>query len=548
MDEGALQKGVLILEFEWPLKDGAVRLRAIFPDSYPRFRPRVNLLADPSDYPKRHCSPLDGNLCLIGRDSRQWRNKWTLRRLLELQLEDALSGGGDEDPQGEPEEFWWNALGGNGSYCLVDSSWSLGEATNGKLRLLYSAQEANGRPRVHALVLEIRDADDNLIGQWDGPVPSELAHGKRTTILWSYKDEPVLPNSDGSALLELASSTKLVNPHALNAQKNLLGHWCAATIYKMETGFQINGLGWLFPYATGPKQSFTMGKQGKGQARTGYTVIPTLRAGESDLGARVPAVRLLREKRIAVIGLGAVGAPVALELAKNGCRELHLLDSDIVEPGNSIRWPLGASAWGQGKSDSLRDFIHREFPWCEVIPHIHAIGGFEDDNPECGDDSVLDKIMPNVDLAVDATASYGASTLLGDLCRAQNVPLISLYASPPVKGGVVVRFVPQSGCPTCLEIAYENGLIERAPGFGEEGELQQPPGCSELTFTGASFDLQELSLEAVRYVVETLTNPNEVHESVVRTLSLWGNGKRIPPTWRVASLPKQDGCSCQTAP
>lgn len=546
VDADALKEGVLILEFEWPLEDRAVPLRAIFPDSYPRFRPRVNLLSDPSEYPKRHCSPLDGNLCLLGRDSRQWRNGWTLRHLLECQLEDALSGGGDEDPQGEPAEYWWNSLGGNGSYCLINSSWTLGDATSGKLRLLYKADTANGVPHIRAIVTEVRNANDAAILTWDGPIPDEFSGGKGLTIPWTYLDEAPLPDREGRTLLELADRHNVQSNHPVS--RKLLGRWTGAFIYKMETGFQSEGLGWLFPYVFGPKQSFQKAKRGKGQPSVNVCVIPTLRGGESDLGTRVPAVRLLREKRVAIIGLGAVGAPVALELAKNGCRELHVLDCDIVEPGNSIRWPVGASAWGQGKGDSLRDFIHREYPWCRVTPHAHAIGGFEDNKPECGDKSVLGRILPNVDLIVDGTASYGVSTILSDECRKLGIPFVSLYASPPVKGGVVIRFAPQSGCPTCLEIAHTAGLIERAPGFDDEDGLQQPPGCAERTFTGASFDLQELSLEAVRLVMDTLTHPDEAAETVVHTLSLWVDGRRVPPDWRVDPLPKQDGCSCRTTP
>jgi hypothetical protein len=111
VDEVALDKGVLILEFDWPLDGRSIPLRAIYPDSFPRLRPIVKLRGDTSTFPPRHCSPIDGNLCLLGRDSRQWRQKWTLRNLLESQLQSALTGGGEEDQQGEPAEYWWNHCG-----------------------------------------------------------------------------------------------------------------------------------------------------------------------------------------------------------------------------------------------------------------------------------------------------------------------------------------------------------------------------------------------------------------------------------------------------
>ncbi|TIS13080.1 MAG: hypothetical protein E5X07_38950, partial [Mesorhizobium sp.] len=67
IDDAALLRGVLRVEFQWPIADGrAVDLEAIYPDSYPRLRPHVILRCKPEDYPDRHCAP-DGSLCLLGR-------------------------------------------------------------------------------------------------------------------------------------------------------------------------------------------------------------------------------------------------------------------------------------------------------------------------------------------------------------------------------------------------------------------------------------------------------------------------------------------------
>ena len=542
-DEVALGKGVLIVEFDWPLQQGAVPLRAIYPDSFPRLRPIVKLRGDRSTFPARHCSPVDGNLCLLGRDSRQWRQQWTLRQLLESQLQDALTDTGEEDQQGEPAEFWWNHYGRRGSYCLVDSSWTLGDATSGNLRLHYRLRKNDGVPEIQAAVTEISDAAGATIHRQSGAIPDDLATGKEFTIPWVYSDETILPDGQAQSISDLVKRFEK-EPRYAELSPSVTARWFAV-LYKMEVGFRQEGLGWLFVFMYGPKKVFRHAKPG--QAAKGLTIlfIPTLRAGTQDLGARVPAVGLLRDRTIVVAGLGALGAPLALELARNGAKKLHLLDHDIVEPGNSIRWPLGASAWGRGKAESLAAFIRREYPWTEVAEYPHAIGSIEEGRPESGDSEVFDAIMPDVDLVVDATASYGVSTALSDVCRAADVPLICLYASPPVEGGIVARFAPESGCPTCLEFAYGAETIIRSPGFGnDERGLQQPPGCAERTFTGASFDLQELSLQAMRLIVDTLERPDDSRESVVQTLSLVADGRRSLPNWRMDLLPKAAGCSC----
>lgn len=175
----------------------------------------------------------------------------------------------------------------------------------------------------------------------------------------------------------------------------------------------------------------------------------------------------------------------------------------------------------------------------------HAIGQFEAADPDRGDERVLDAVLSQVDLVVDASASQGVLNTLADHCRERSLPLISLYASPPVHGGAVVRFAPESGCPTCLEFAHHDGRIHRAPGFGDHTGLQQPPGCAERTFSGASFDLQELSLQAVRLAVQTLQDPQAASGSLVQTLSLVDeHGGRIAPSWRESALGKAPACSC----
>jgi hypothetical protein len=530
VDGDALAAGQLIVEFDWPLEGRRVELRAIYPDTFPRLRPTVQLRGDPSTFPKRHCSPDEGNLCLLGRDSRQWRQQWTLADLLESQLADALNDSGHEDPQGEPAEVWWNGHALSNSFCLIDSAWNIGAATKGELRLRYNYYHGQSdRPEFKALVAELRDDGGQTLAQWSEPVPGVVqSASKETTVPWIYIDEVLLPTAVQSQLddllgrFKLSSSPPKVSP-VLNAQ------WFAV-LYKTELQHGQVGLGWLFLVAYGRRQDFQQKK------KTPVAIVRTFRAGASDIGARAPSFQGLRDKKAAVFGLGAIGAPVALELARNGCALLRLVDHDLIEPGNSIRWPLGASAWGVPKGVSLKAFIETEYPWTRVEQESHHIG------VQAGDDMLMQKVLAGIDIAVDATTSYGVTTALSDYCAERGVPLVCLYASPPLTGGVVARYAPGSGCPTCLEFAHHDGSVPRAPGFDDESGMLQPPGCAERTFTGASFDLQELSLEAVRLVVQTLGAP--ATDSVVHTLSLAADGQRTSPSWRVDRLPKFEKCAC----
>ncbi|WP_198032296.1 ThiF family adenylyltransferase [Mesorhizobium sp. LNHC252B00] len=253
----------------------------------------------------------------------------------------------------------------------------------------------------------------------------------------------------------------------------------------------------------------------------------------------------MKDKVIAIFGMGAIGAPVAIELARNGCSHLTVIDHDIVEPGNSIRWPLGATAWGMRKTTAVKHHVESEYPSVEVEEIHHAVGMAAAADGNGGDHSVLPPIFAKADVVINATASSGISRLLADHCTSAGKPMISLFGTLSLKGGVVAAYQPKSGCPTCREFAYDKGLIQKAPGSGEISALNQPAGCAELTFTGASFDLHELSLDAVRLTGDILSQPADFKESLVHTLTLHDGIKRVPPSCRVDGLPPMKECGCQ---
>jgi hypothetical protein len=304
----------------------------------------------------------------------------------------------------------------------------------------------------------------------------------------------------------------------------------------MERSFEEIGDGWVFPLLTGPPDAF-VGKKDKPKR---CYIIPTYRGGASDIGYRVPGVEHLRKSKVAVVGAGAIGAPLVVELARNGCSNLRVVDHDKVEPGNSIRWPLGASAWGKKKIDGLHEFVKSEYPWCMFQPINGLIGDVALNGNR--DHATLAQ-LEGVDLLVDASASFGVSTTLNDWAREQKIPMVSPSATPTVEGGIVAYYAPGGACPTCLEHYRQSGAIKRPPGHEKEDVLAQPPGCAERTFKGSSTDLQEISLQAVRTSVHLLAEP--LNESFVQTLSLVDDtGAPIPPSWALDQMPIHPDCTC----
>jgi len=548
VDRVFLAAGRLDLTFDWPLDGRAIPLKAIYPDSYPFLRPLI-FLTDPNAFPARHINPLDGNLCLIGRDTRQWMPGLTVRALLLEQLRDALNAGQNEDPQGEPDEVWWNHTGIPESYCLVDSSWSLGDADHGKLALRYSVQWENDLPIFRAAVTKVTDPTGTTVANWQGTLPAMLTGPKshEQTVSWERVDRRMLPNrmEKDSYLQDLVRGSRFgekTGEFPLGSKDSFKRAKLLAFTYQSEIEWKKPGTAWLFVFMYGSTKGFKPDSRKHVQ----LGVVRTYRAGPMDLAARAPAIATLRGKTITVVGLGALGAPLAIELARNGVAELRLLEFDVVEPGNSVRWPLGCSAWGRMKLDALTQFIQTEYPNTLLVPVPHQLGTFSNNDPAKGDEPALSQAVDGADLIIDATASYGVTTLVRQFSRSKALPLIALYASPTVGGGVVASYAPGGGCPVCLEWAWHDGSIEPPPGMFADAPTVQPPGCADRTFEGASFDLQEISLQAMRAALAALSNDARSRDSMVYTVRLVdAEGRRAPPCWRVDTLPHNRRCTCE---
>lgn len=460
--------------------------------------------------------------------------------------------GAEEDPQGEPAEYWWHNFARPGSYCLIDSSWSLLSVDQpGKLKILYSAElSKSGDPVFHAVVKSITDANGREVATWRGALPDALRgnDAREMEIPWEKSKEELLPKlhsrDQSIGLAELLNgrynSSLLIDFGPEGSKRGQLH----AFSYPSETEFRRQGDSWLFVLAVGKRKAFYPNK--KESLHVDALVIRTLRAGPTDLTSRAPTLSGLSTKSVAVIGTGAVGAPLAIELARNGVADLRLMDFDVVEPGNTVRWPLGTTAWGELKSEALAKFIESEYPQTKVTVVNHCLGTFSNEN-RLGDSATLAGLLSGVDLIIDGTASFGTTMLIREEAHSRSLPLVVLYASPSVAGGVVAVYAPDGGCPICLELAWQDEpkIIEAPPGMFEEAALIQPPGCAERTFSGTFFDLQELSLQAMRVAAGMLTSNAKSRPSTVYTLTFQEEGGVRCPSWRKNILPPHPRCSCQ---
>lgn len=272
------------------------------------------------------------------------------------------------------------------------------------------------------------------------------------------------------------------------------------------------------------------------------------RAGVDDILVRSPELRVLREKTLAVFGLGCLGAPSTLEFARAGVGELRIVDRDLVDPGTIGRWPFGMSAAGLPKALVLAEFISRNYPSTQVVPEVHCIGGVRE--PGCdvpSDLDVVDRVMEQASAIYDTTAEIGVQHYLSQLAQSLDIPYIGVVGTYGGWGGKVVSIVPgrTDGCWMCYRCAFDDGTIPEPPS-DPNGEVQ-PQGCGDVTFTGAGFDMAQIALTGVRAAVSILCGGMEgsypaADWDVMTVCFRDADGKQVAPVFRDFKLAKHPKC------
>lgn len=272
------------------------------------------------------------------------------------------------------------------------------------------------------------------------------------------------------------------------------------------------------------------------------------RVSVGDLSQRSPELAPLRSATISVFGLGCLGAPSTLELARSGTRELRVLDPDFVDPATVGRWPFGLQSAGLPKAAVIAQAIERDYPSTAVKGFIFRLGAVRQNAMHnLSDSAVMQEMTAGTSLLFDATAEVGIQQYLADVAAELLVPYVGVDATPGGWGGHVVRIIPSQtmGCWLCYRHRLMDGSIGSAPAH-PSGEVQ-PPGCGDLTFTGAGFDLVQVALMAVRMAVSTICEGNaDAYPTAdwdVTTIALRReDGKLIPPQFSGYRLERHPDC------
>jgi hypothetical protein len=209
----------------------------------------------------------------------------------------------------------------------------------------------------------------------------------------------------------------------------------------------------------------------------------------------------LADKRIAIVGLGAIGSMVAENLAHSGIKAIGLWDSDIVEPGNICRSSYALGDLGNSKVDAICAHITSINPFIDL--HKIKKHGYWSPNHTFGyngwgsyvNGSFYDNV--NYKNQIDAIKELDEYDIIID-CTGSNELLHFLsYAIPSEKKIISLCITNHAndlvcttnlyGNPFELRKAYLSRIVQDTKNYYVEGS-----GCYSPTFLAKHYDIATL--------------------------------------------------------
>ncbi len=209
----------------------------------------------------------------------------------------------------------------------------------------------------------------------------------------------------------------------------------------------------------------------------------------------------LSSKKIAIVGLGAIGSPLVESLVRGGVKELSLWDGDIVEAGNICRSTYDTLDIGNSKVQALANHLQKESPFCVIKTNG---GWYENDNyhgvKEYRNGEFYGNInyssqekfitsLKSYDLIIDCTASNELLHFLS--YAAKDMAVLSLCITNQSRDLLCIS--NHHGNPFELRKHYLACIEQETGNFYSEGT-----GCYSPTFLATYCDIQALTNLCVR--------------------------------------------------
>lgn len=492
------RKGMGLLVNLPVLDIGVVRLQVRFRQSYPWVPPDV-YDADGVLHGSRHVQARTRELCLVHYED--WNSNTTVAELLSSQvprLVEANRGGdttlpraGLEVPAPEPVV----AAVTNHKMSLVVNDWDIPAGVDSgvlvtRFRIDHRRLSGGIVESLHAPGLTLTcDLDEEQLSYFSVPVlgrwlrDQQYRAGESPSATWrriAGRLQPLTVEAEGGL-------ARIMPPEDVEV---------IGLLVPDEVSYRSAGESWIFlarvKAASGRRRIVRLGTQYFSRAL---------------LTERTPLSATLADKDVVVVGLGAIGMPLAQDLAQSGVGRMMLIDRDVVDPRTGSRQAGALFNTGRPKAALAVEVVSALAPYCEVDGISGSLEALWDhgDDPEHA--ALLRRVrtrLAQADLVVDATASLPITRLLSEVQRSAGQPLLVASGTAGGWGGVVTLLTQDTGCWACVEHARLDGLLPIPP--ADPDGWVTPARCSETTYTGPRFASQQIALHGSALAISHLTD------------------------------------------
>lgn len=540
VDDAERIAGRIVLHIECHLGGVDHRLRAIFPHEYPYFHFHIEA---PTLSLANHQNPYTKELCFVADIESEWNVDDTVAKYLTERLPLVLQANADpaaaekmEAHEGAPTTEYLEYMSGS---VVVTGEWKLDVSEVRGTMDLRVEEHSDPNQVLRGVVTRLSDIGGRTMGEAASWLRNRDIRQLRAR--WVRLPGPPKSKLPSGILEEVAAIWPQLRTPAFDGGPDIVG-----VVFQDHARYrELHDL-WIFVVR---RRDRTVVKQpAKGRRMSGDQITAYLaradRGSMSDLLARVPRLGPLVDKKVALVGLGALGSHCAWQLARAGVSRLALMDHDVVQTGNLPRWLIGWAAIGLHKAHVLTLYLRHHYPYVESEAFVYRLGA--PSLPQEEAEKLMTRFFDGTDLVLDCSATFTVSHYLSTLAWERGIPYIWATGTPGSWGGIVGRAIPgrTEGCWKCFRYHYHDKRY-REPTF-DSGPKVQPVGCFSPTFTGSGFDMDQVSLMATRLAISTLCRDTEAgypdFEGDIAIGDFWREGKPIVPEWRSYSLMRHPAC------
>lgn len=220
-------------------------------------------------------------------------------------------------------------------------------------------------------------------------------------------------------------------------------------------------------------------------------------------------LRVLSQKRVAIVGMGSGGALLALYLAKSGIKEFIFIDDDQIETHNIIRHICDLDNLGRFKTFTVKDFIEARIPDVKIKTverkfDLHTKADFD----------FYYNLLSGVDLIAAVSGEHDVNYAINDFVHSNqlNFPIIYAGTFDGVKGGLMFKVDPRKDeyCYHCI-YSKPDGSIQAIPTTIElEQKISYDRTLQEqLAQPGLGLDIDNLTILVSKFCLDILLTEEE---------------------------------------